>query len=111
MGTVALPGCAARRPDGGVGCLGGWRVGARHGASSFRHLRSGLLRLARRRLPTSSGDADLATAVYLVAGMQERFFLKNASRWAAARAKQVQTLSWPSGPGPMATRSGGKSCR
>ena len=40
--------------------------------------------VAGRRLPTAYRDAKPASARYLVAGTQEPFFLKNATRWANA---------------------------
>jgi hypothetical protein len=84
MGAVAVRRRAACRPNRGVRCLGEWRARARHGASPSGHLRRGLLRVAGRRLPTACRDAELASRAYLVAGMQEPFFLENATPWADA---------------------------
>ena len=74
---------AARRPHRGVRGLGGRGAGARHRASASRHLRCGLLRLARRGLPTACADAELASARVPRRRTLEPFFLENATRWAA----------------------------
>ena len=46
----------------GVWCLGGWRARARHWASASGRLQCGLLRVARRRLPTAWRDAEFDSA-------------------------------------------------
>ena len=53
VGAVAFRRRAAQGAHSGVRRLGGWRAGARHRASASRDLRCGILRLARRGLPTA----------------------------------------------------------
>src|ERR1700729_4245247 len=85
MGAVAARRRAACRPDRRVRCLGEWRARARHGASPSRHLRHGLLRVAGRGLPTAYRVMPSSVPrAYLVHGLQEPFFLENATRWADA---------------------------
>lgn len=82
MDTVPLRRGAARRPHRGVRSVRQRGVLTRDGTSASRHLRCGLLRLARRRVPTTRRVAQSAPRTYLVAGTQEPFFLANATRWA-----------------------------
>jgi hypothetical protein len=62
MGGVAFRSRAARRSHGGVRCLGGWGIRARHWASASGRLRCCVLRLAGGWLPATWRDAGLVAA-------------------------------------------------
>ena len=76
---VALP--AERTAVCGVGER---RVRPGHRASAPGHLRCGVLRFARRRLPTASRDAASAAAHVSRRRHPGAVFLNNANRWADA---------------------------
>ena len=67
------PGCqAASRPNRGVRCLGRCGTRAGHGAAPSRHLRRGLLRLARGRVPAARRAARPASVAASRVGIAYR---------------------------------------
>src|SRR3954452_7054096 len=75
---------AASRSNCGVRCLRQCRTRAGDGTSSSRHLRRGLLRLARCGYQPPAVLPGRLPRTYLVAGTKEPFFRNNATRWANA---------------------------